>query len=73
MGPYQSVIHWVTGTYFGLPRKGLKLTIHLCLVPRFVMRGVIPPVSISFHNAVLRQETAFCVGLYIFRLRELEY
>jgi hypothetical protein len=45
LGPTQPPIQWVPGALtLGVKRPGVKLTIHLHLVPRSRMRGAIPPL-----------------------------
>jgi hypothetical protein len=53
----ESLTCLVMGTFSGLLRKRLKVAINPCLVVKFEMRTVTPPVSICFHDAVLRRVT----------------
>jgi hypothetical protein len=54
LGPTQPPIQWVTGFLsLGLNGRGVKLIIHLHLLPRSRMRGAIPPLPIRLHGVVL--------------------
>jgi hypothetical protein len=67
LGPTQPPIQWVTGALSlgGKSGWGVRLTTHLHLLPRSVMRGTMPPLpnTPSWRGAQLKAKGQLCLHL----------